>query len=261
MRRALLIVITLIIGSLIVIMVAPDNHSVKAKNNLALTIKKAGKKDQAAQKLAAESDVINSVISDTNKWINLPDKVTVVLGGSKDGPYYDPETRRIEFPWQFITETRALLKKSGYKKDEIDQAVTDTTRFILRHEIGHAVIDQLSLPIVGREEDAADYFATYAAVNRDHDGEQVIAATDLFEAYDQQGTQTLGDEDFSDNHSLDLQRFYGISCLVYGSNTRKYGSVIKGIGLDKERKESCVEEWELLDNSWQSLLQKIALQG
>ena len=36
--------------------------------------------------------------------------------------------------------------------------------FVVAHEMGHAVISELKLPVLGREEDAADTFAIIAAL-------------------------------------------------------------------------------------------------
>jgi hypothetical protein len=36
--------------------------------------------------------------------------------------------------------------------------------FVVVHEIGHAVIGEMEMPVLGREEDAADAFAIYAAL-------------------------------------------------------------------------------------------------
>jgi Putative metallopeptidase len=37
--------------------------------------------------------------------------------------------------------------------------------FVLTHELGHAVISEMDLPVLGREEDAADDFAILTALN------------------------------------------------------------------------------------------------
>ena len=55
----------------------------------------------------------------------------------------------------FIVVNSALLQ--GLDEEE--------TRFILGHELGHAIIRQLNLPLTGLEEDSADGFATFFTVN------------------------------------------------------------------------------------------------
>ncbi|MBL0039478.1 MAG: hypothetical protein IPP28_00160 [Xanthomonadales bacterium] len=42
----------------------------------------------------------------------------------------------------------------------LNQFVSGTLRFVLLHEIGHGFVDLYGIPVLGREEDAADRFAT-----------------------------------------------------------------------------------------------------
>ncbi|HYI71139.1 MAG TPA: DUF4344 domain-containing metallopeptidase, partial [Skermanella sp.] len=46
------------------------------------------------------------------------------------------------------------------QREEADLFVLGNTVFILYHELGHALIDQLGLPVLGHEEDAADNLAS-----------------------------------------------------------------------------------------------------
>lgn len=216
--------------------------------------KPASAADRPAAKLVADSELVDETVAELRRTIALPKPLAIVMGGDDDGPYYDPETRTIQYPWSFVTESRRLLRSAGYSGDELDSATVDATRFILHHELGHALIDQLDLPVLGREEDAADGFAAFVAVDLEDDGELVIGATDVFGAYDDQ-TEQLEEADFFDSHSLDRQRFYSISCLVYGADPKRYASVIDGMGFDAERRDGCVEEWDQLEASWRDVLE------
>jgi len=212
--------------------------------------------------LVKGSGLVEETATAINDRIALPSDVTIVFGGDPDGPYYDPEDATIQYPWEFVDETKRLLKESGYTKgEELDGAIIDATRFILSHEAAHALIDQLSLPVLGKEEDAADSFASYLAVDVEDDGEGVIAASDLFGAYqdeaDAEQKRDGGEPDesaFFDSHSLDGQRFYTISCHVYGADTKRYASVVDGLDIDKDRLEECPAEYEQLSTSWSTVL-------
>src|SRR4051812_6372549 len=46
------------------------------------------------------------------------------------------------------------------EREEADLFVLGNTVFILYHELGHALIDLLGLPVLGHEEDAADNLAS-----------------------------------------------------------------------------------------------------
>lgn len=187
--------------------------------------------------------------------------VTIVFGGNPAGPFFDRTAGTIEYPWAFVTTTSELLDANGYRGADLEQAVLDATQFIVEHELGHALIDQYDLPVLGREEDAADSFAAFVAVELHDDGEKVIAATDLFAAFAdtakaaEQVTGTVADEsEFSDPHASDLSRFYTISCLVYGADTARYADVVANLGLSKTRLSSCATQWRQASDSWHQVL-------
>lgn len=229
---------------------APD----PADGEVLVEYREASEDDAASEDLVRGSKLLQEGATSLDESIELPQDVTVVFGGDPEGPYYDPEDRTIQYPWEFVTETRRLLGESGYEPDELDEATIDATRFILQHELGHALVDVLELPVLGREEDAADGFAAYVAVEFEEDGDLVIAATDLFAAFDDEAGDTIEDADFFDSHSLDRQRFFGISCLVYGADTDEYANVVDGIGAEDERLDECPAEWEQLRDGWDEVL-------
>ena len=89
------------------------------------------------------------------------------------------------------------------------------------HELAHALIDGLSLPIFSREEDAAD---TFVVVITDHffdaePAEQLTWASADQYARDAEEAEKKGRElAVWDTHSLDLQRYYNLICLYYGGD-------------------------------------------
>lgn len=191
-----------------------------------------------------------------NERVKLPKDVKIVAGGDRDGPYYDPTTATIQFPWSFTAEAHKLLaREQKYRGTELKIATRDAALFVLQHEIAHALIDQLKLPVLGREEDAADTFASLMAVKILKDPDQVIGASDLFAAYDSSiDSETFEEADFFGAHSLDAQRFYAISCHVYGANPRSNKHIIEGLQIDEDRLGECEDEWQLIDRSWSKLL-------
>ncbi|MCW2923949.1 MAG: hypothetical protein JWM98_1353 [Thermoleophilia bacterium] len=236
----------------------PKQGSSKKKNSgkgeLKVTFRHTKGVDSHLVKLVRDSDVITDTADEITKAVRLPRDVEIVMGGDDDGPYYDGNDHTIQYPWSFVVDTRDRLTESGYTKgEELDSAIVDATRFILEHEVAHALIDTLDVPVVGREEDAADSFAAVLAVTLDDDGELVIAATDLFGAFaDAEDEQD--ESSFYDSHSLDVQRYYALSCLVYGADTKEYANVVEDLDIDKDRLEECPDEWKLAHDSWLQLL-------
>ena len=125
--------------------------------------------------------------------------------------------------------------------------------FVFYHELGHGLIHKLELPVLGREEDAADQLATLMLMDSGTDsvgGEPVLtAALGWFQSWQKRDGETE-EADYWDEHSLDLQRYANIICLVYGSDPENYKDLIEDWDLPADRAESCPIDFESAAASW-----------
>ena len=85
----------------------------------------------------------------------------------------------------------------------------------------------MDIPVTGREEDAADIFATLMALMcTDAFADRVLANAALGWFFSDRRGRRRGDKlDYYDEHGLDLQRAYGVVCLMVGSNMSKFAGV------------------------------------
>jgi len=158
--------------------------------------------------------------------------------------------------WLFTAAPAQALDPE--QRAEIDNFVAGNVVFTLFHELGHALIDMLQLPTLGREEDAADNLAAILMI-----GEPGAAQTDelVFAAADgwamlHESSQTSGEPaPFWDSHSLDIQRYHIMLCLMYGSDPNGFADVIEAADLPDERREGCAEEYEKTVASWTDVLE------
>jgi len=126
------------------------------------------------------------------------------------------------------------------------------------HELGHALIDQLSLPVFAREEDAADSFALVLTelIHSPSVAEKITWAS--ADQYVQLARQAKGYEtDYSDNHSLDMVRYFDLICLYYGGDVNNRDDFADDNGLPEDRADTCEEERDLVDYSWGGVLSEI----
>jgi hypothetical protein len=117
--------------------------------------------------------------------------------------------------------------------------------YVFAHELGHAMFDVLGVPVMGREEDAADNFATYLML-RFGDEEARALITGAAYSYNKyvQGSQvTVPLAAFSDAHSAPAQRFYNLLCTAFGSDQTRYGDFVENGYLPKSRAGSCMREY------------------
>jgi len=128
------------------------------------------------------------------------------------------------------------------------------------HELAHALIDGLSLPIFSREEDAADTFVvviTDQFFDADQAEQLTWASADQY-ARDAEEAEKKGRElAVWDTHSLDLQRYYNLICLYYGGDVDLRDDFADDNGLPNDRAETCEEERELAERSWGAVLNGI----
>jgi hypothetical protein len=130
---------------------------------------------------------------------------------------------------------------------------------ILHHEIGHALIDQFKIPVVGQEEDAADGFATVAILETYDDPQPILldAAASWFAMHDE--AAAAGDEPtYFDSHDLDIQRAYRIICVAHGYDPDKFADAAKEAELPDDRLETCTDDANQAVASWDVLLKDAA---
>ncbi|NIY83100.1 DUF4344 domain-containing metallopeptidase [Vibrio hepatarius] len=182
--------------------------------------------------------------------------------GSSEGPYYDPENHSIHIPYSFYLESHDYFSKHGYEEKygkSAEDGATDALLHTLLHEAGHAYIEDQRIPVLGKEEDAVDNFATIILLNYIENGDDVaISAADMF-AFESQSEERpnyyeMGD--YADEHSFDLQRYFSTLCLVYGSNPKKYQYLLDEVEDHYlgDRKDFCVSNFEIINENWHQYL-------
>lgn len=201
-------------------------------------------------------DAVSSVVDFINGTYRLPSTLSFQFG-AEDGPLYDSELNTIDIPYEFFLEVEnRFVEAQGQQPN--DSSLNKTKHAIthtLLHEFAHAAIYTFELPVLGKEEDAADALASILLLEYFENGKDtVLSAASLFKL-ESLDIMTFEDEDFSGEHSLDIQRYFATLCLIYGSDPEKNSELINGNAFSSERAELCIEEYQSLSDSWHALLQ------
>ena len=154
----------------------------------------------------------------------------------------------------------AQAKRAGAEIDaEQAEFVLGNVIFVLFHEIGHALVSEFELPVLGREEDAVDRFATFLLTPEGDEDEETDPSTILVDAMSGwflSSDQTeLADIEWWDEHGPDQQRAYQIACLLYGADTDKFKPMADEVELPDSRRESCAAEATSNTASWEKVLE------
>lgn len=194
-----------------------------------------------------DSNVNDDLINFIVETFKVSRKINIVYGYS-DGPLYSSEDNTIYIPYRFIDNV--TIKFENVVKEDIDEKVFDSLLHTLFHEIAHLFIFEYEIPVLGKEEDAADGLANILLLEYYDHGSQITQnAAELF-LLESKEIKSLSKIDFWDEHSLDIQRYYSTMCYIYGSNSRKNSFIKKELKYDKYRSESCIEEYNILYDNW-----------
>jgi hypothetical protein len=163
---------------------------------------------------------------------------------------------RIDAAARMLRSDPRLGALSESRRRDTIHFIVGNLLFVLMHEVGHAAIAEMGLPVLGREEDAADSFATVSMIRmKDAFSERVLAeaAKGWFYA-DRRDRVKKVPVVFYDSHSLDRQRAYQIVCLMVGSDPVKFADLAKTTGLPQDRQGTCRDDFNNADWSWNMLL-------
>jgi hypothetical protein len=140
----------------------------------------------------------------------------------------------------------------------MDFAMHDAV-FTLYHEAGHLLVGELGLPVLGKEEDAADALAVIMILKYVEDlDERFNTLIDVADGWYMNAQDSTGEgiEDLSyyDEHSLDIQRAYAMVCMMVGADPDEFGEVADTYEMDADRQESCGPVYEQSETAWLTLL-------
>ena len=254
-----------------------DSTRARAKGNGRVTIvyqdNTIQPENRDAMKKIMDSGVFERMADRLTKAVALPHDLQVVvtdnLPKGVDDPTTEVDGRRIFWPAAFSKATHDVLTeflpevvrdKGAPKVISQENFTADvlnvwSSQFILGHELGHAVIHQLNLPLTGLEEDSADGFATFFTVNdKDTGPNAALGAAVLFDAMGSK-RPNLTMEDFSSDHAVILQRVYNFLCSALGSDPQRLHSLVTDDYIPESRAMFCGKEWTQLNYGWWTLLE------
>jgi Putative metallopeptidase len=164
---------------------------------------------------------------------------------------------RIRDYTKFVAQHPRMKNLSEEQREKLVEFVAGNMLFVMLHELGHAAMHEMGLPILGREEDQADNFAIFNLLkigNKVSHRVLVEAAKGWFLS-DRRDRRDGEPQAYFDEHGLDQQRAYNIVCLVYGSDPTNMTDLADETKLPKDRRDSCVtSDYPSISSSWMSVL-------
>jgi hypothetical protein len=170
----------------------------------------------------------------------------------KPNTYFDHEDDRptVKICYQYLKAIHDKMPKKPTKAGITPREVmVGQFVFAAAHELGHALFEIYNIPIFGRQEDAADQFATYYILQ--FGGERarrlILGAAYAYTGFVKQLTGnpkvTLPLAAFSSDHGQPEQRFYNLVCIAYGYDPKLFAGAVDKKWLPSTRAKVCNLEY------------------
>jgi Putative metallopeptidase len=171
-------------------------------------------------------------------------------------PTRAPMEKRVEDAAASMAKNPRMRSLTPEQRRALVEFVTGNLVFVMAHEFGHTLISEMGLPVLGKEEDAADSFATIMALKMGTSFSQRVlmdAAMGWFMS-DKRDRKEHVSLAFYDEHGLDKQRAYSVVCLMVGSDPEKFKALADEAKLPEDRQATCAGDFSNASWSWEQVL-------
>ena len=173
-----------------------------------------------------------------------------------DPPDIQQYQARLDAAAQALGSNPRYKKTSLKFRQQVVEFVNGNILFTVLHELGHAAVGEMALPVLGKDEDAADSFAAMRLIRFGSDFSHrvlVEAAKGWF--LSARRDKAEGEQvDYYDMHGLDQQRAYQIVCFMVGSDPVQFKDLADETKLPNDRQKSCTRDYHKASSSWEMLL-------
>lgn len=189
--------------------------------------------------------------------IKLPIRITLKVEGCDgvaNATFWDDAIKVCYEYFEYIWNQTPKMAQRGLSQKD---AMIGPTVDVFLHEAGHAVLEVLDIPFFGREEEVADYFATYLLLQfcKDDARRLILGASFISgrEAMDEQG-KAPELRLLADTHSLPAQRHFNRWCMAYGADPVLFADAISFGMLPKSRAKHCRYEYQTNQYAFKKLI-------
>lgn len=208
----------------------------------------------AYRKVLSTERIIDDLAARINERIALPRIVDLQLSDcGVANAYYDKPNARVILCYELLAHYLIRFRPTTGGNDELGSRVIGAALFVLFHELGHVLADQVGGS--NAENDAYELAALLLARAGNHGVTAVSAASAWI--------GTIGDViktgktvPFWTTHDLRAKRFTETMCLLYGTAPDKYSWLVGPDRLRKARAKTCASAAAKLNNAWRTRLKK-----
>jgi len=188
----------------------------------------------------------------------LPREVPMRIQGCDGVANAFYEDGEIKVCYEYLDQIRIIdpdeARAVGLSTDDL---VIGPTVDVFLHEFAHALFDMLEIPVLGREEDAADLFSAYIQLQIDKDEARLLITGVAFLGRKEMQAElgkTLNPREFAREHGLTGQRYFNVLCMAYGFDQHLFADAIDVWKLPPQRAEYCDLEYQQFQRAFGKLI-------
>jgi hypothetical protein len=185
----------------------------------------------------------------------LPRPLLLKLSGcdGESNAWYDEAF--ITVCYEFLADIlKNALEKTLPSEITQDDAILGPFVDVVLHETGHAVFDQLKVPVLGREEDAADLFSVYIVLQMGKEDARRLILGNAYQYKEDVVNPQVPLTKYADEHGIPAQRFFNVLCIAYGAAKKLFADVVEKGYLPKQRAEGCGVEYDQATFAFNTLI-------
>lgn len=204
-----------------------------------------------------EEKLINAFANIVNQTFKLPKPLAIVAAEcGQSNAFYNRDKAAIVICYELAKEVFDRIEREVLTdRNAQGQVAAGALFFVFAHELGHAVINLYALPVLGREEDAADQIATFLLiVMAGHRPEVAKYWTVGAHWFFSKRPLFFARGHFADEHSVNPQRQFNIACWIYGSDPNRYLQLAHYAKLPNSRAQRCPGEYKQMLNAAKQML-------
>jgi hypothetical protein len=200
------------------------------------------------QQMFSQQNILASMVDPLNQFFPVSRDVTVEMAEcGRSGAFYDASRPAVQVCYELMVELAETLMDEG--EDGGDQVFVGAFALILLHQVGHAFVDLMDLPVSASPEEAADQMAV-VMVGFAEDGlqsavEGAVALNEMGMDWENPG---------SGRPALSGQRLENLLCLLYGTDPDVHEWVVDEGHLSAGRASGCQERYEEVAAEWLEML-------
>lgn len=196
------------------------------------------------REMLMEQDMLSAILDPLNEYFPVPRRVTIEIAEcGRASSYYDDRRPAVGICYELVERLAEEMMSSG--DSDGSETFAGAFAYILLHQVGHALIDQMDLPVTASPEAAADQLAAVMASFSPEDAGNALM-----------GVFALRDMalPWEDAGEISVRRAQDMACLLYGSDPDTFAWVVEEGDLPARRAEGCEEEFEEVRDEWISML-------